>query len=76
NTYYIVTNLNAVNFQLMKVDIGKAGDKANWQSVIPAREGINLEGVELFDDYLVYQQREMGQSTLSARNLTSGKELP
>ena len=76
NTYYIVTNLNAVNFQLMKVDIDKAGDKANWQSVIPAREGIKLEGVELFDDYLVYQQREMGQSTLIARNLTSGKELP
>ena len=25
NTYYIVTNLNAVNFQLMKVDIDKAG---------------------------------------------------
>jgi oligopeptidase B len=76
NTYYIVTNLNAVNFQLMKVDIDKAGDKANWQSVIPAREGIKLEDVELFDDYLVYQQREMGQSTLIARNLTSGKELP
>ncbi len=76
NTYYIVTNLNAVNFQLMKVDIDKAGDKANWQSVIPAREDIKLEDVELFDDYLVYQQREMGQSTLIARNLTSGKESP
>jgi oligopeptidase B len=76
NTYYIVTNLNAVNFQLMKVDIDKAGDKANWQSVIPAREDIKLEDVELFDDYLVYQQREMGQSTLIARNLISGKELP
>ncbi|MDO6637238.1 S9 family peptidase [Pseudoalteromonas carrageenovora] len=76
DTYYIVTNLNAVNFQLMKVDIDKAGDKANWQSVIPARKGIKLEGVELFDDYLVYQQREMGQSTLIARNLKSGKELP
>jgi oligopeptidase B len=76
NTYYIVTNLNAVNFQLMKVDIDKAGDKANWQSVIPARDNIKLEGIDLFNDYLVYQQREMGQSTIIARNLTTGKEIP
>jgi len=76
NTYYIVTNLNAVNFQLMKVDIDKAGDKANWQSVIPARDDIKLEGIDLFNDYLVYQQREMGQSTIIARNLTTGKEIP
>lgn len=76
NTYYIVTNLNAVNFQLMKVDIDKAGDKANWQTVIPARDNIKLEGIDLFNDYLVYQQREMGQSTIIARNLTTGKEMP
>ncbi len=76
NTYYIVTNLNAVNFQLMKVDIDKAGDKANWQTVIPARDNIKLEGIDLFNDYLVYQQREMGQSTIIARNLTTGKEVP
>ena len=76
NTYYIVTNLNAVNFQLMKVDIDKAGDKANWQTVIPARDNIKLEGIDLFNDYLVYQQREMGQSTIIARNLTTGKEIP
>ena len=75
NTYYIVTNLNAVNFQLMKVDIDKAGDKANWQTVIPARDNIKLEGIDLFNDYLVYQQREMGQSTIIARNLTTGKEI-
>ena len=76
NTYYIVTNLNAVNFQLMKVDIDKAGDKANWQSVIPARDDIKLEGIDLFNDYLVYQEREMGQSKLIARDLKTGKELP
>lgn len=76
NTYYITTNLNAVNFQLMKVDIDKAGDKANWQTVIPARDNIKLEGIDLFNDHLVYQQREMGQSTLIVRNLTTGKEMP
>lgn len=57
NTYYIVTNLNAVNFQLMKVDVDKAHDKANWQTVIAPRDDIKLEGVDLFKDYLVYQER-------------------
>ncbi len=74
NTYYIVTNLNAVNFQLMKVDVDKAHDKANWQTVIAPRDDIKLEGVDLFKDYLVYQERELGQSRLIVRHLTTGDE--
>ncbi len=72
--YYIVTNLNAVNFQLMKVHKDKADDKANWQTVIPARDDVKLEGIELFTNHLVYKEREMGQSRLTVRNLTSGDE--
>jgi len=71
NTYYIVTNLNAVNFQLMKVDVDKAHDKANWQTVIAPRDDIKLEGVDLFKDYLVYQERELGQSRLIVRHLST-----
>uniref|UniRef100_UPI002599076D S9 family peptidase n=1 Tax=uncultured Pseudoalteromonas sp. TaxID=114053 RepID=UPI002599076D len=74
NTYYIVTNLNAVNFQLMKVDVDKAHDKANWQTVIAPRDDIKLEGVDLFKDYLVYQERELGQSRLIVRHLSTGDE--
>ena len=74
NTYYIVTNLNAVNFQLMKVDVDKAHDKANWQTVIAPRDDIKLEGVDLFKDYLVYQERELGQSRLIVRHLSTGGE--
>ncbi|ALS31473.1 oligopeptidase B [Pseudoalteromonas translucida KMM 520] len=73
-SYYIVTNLNAVNFQLMKVAINKAHDQANWQTLIPARDDIKLEGIELFNDYLVYQQREMGQSRQIVRNLSTNQE--
>ncbi|MFY8326949.1 S9 family peptidase [Pseudoalteromonas sp. ZZD1] len=72
--YYIVTNLNAVNFQLMKVHKDKAHDKTNWQTVIAPREDIKLEGIDLFANHLVYKEREMGQSRLTVRNLTSGDE--
>jgi oligopeptidase B len=74
NNYYIVTNLEAVNFKLMKVSRDKAHDKANWQTVIPARDNIKLEGVELFKGYLVYQQRAQGQSQLVVRDLNTQKE--
>jgi len=72
--YYIVTNLNAVNFQLMKVQKDKAHKKANWQTVIAARDDVKLEGIDLFANHLVYKEREMGQSRLTVRNLTSGDE--
>ncbi|MBE0456648.1 S9 family peptidase [Pseudoalteromonas prydzensis] len=72
--YYIVTNLNAVNFQLMKVHKDQAYDKANWQTVIPARDAVKLEGIDLFANHLVYKEREMGQSRLTVRNLTTGDE--
>ncbi|MGP5157126.1 S9 family peptidase [Pseudoalteromonas sp. KG3] len=72
--YYIVTNLNAVNFQLMKVHKDQAHDKANWQTVIPARDAVKLEGIDLFANHLVYKEREMGQSRLTVRNLTTGDE--
>ncbi|MDN3378787.1 MULTISPECIES: S9 family peptidase [unclassified Pseudoalteromonas] len=72
--YYIVTNLDAVNFQLMKVHKNKAHDKTNWQTVIAPRDDIKLEGVDLFANHLVYKEREMGQSRLTVRNLTSGDE--
>ena len=74
DTYYIVTNLNAVNFQLMKVHKDKAHDKANWQTVIPARDEVKLEGIDLFANHLVYKEREMGQSRLTVRNLTTAAE--
>ena len=59
--YYIVTNLNAVNFQLMKVHRDKVHDKANWKTLIAGRDNVKLEGIELFNNHLVYEEREIGQ---------------
>ena len=56
--FYIKTNLNAVNFGLMKVDEANIGDKAKWQEVIPARDNVKLEDIELFNNHPVYQEHE------------------
>jgi len=46
--FYIVTNKDgATNFKLMQTPVSKPG-KANWKDVIPAREDVLLEGIEIF----------------------------
>lgn len=72
--YYIVTNLNAVNFQLMKVHRDKAHDKTNWQTVIAGRDKVKFEGIELFNNHLVYEEREMGQTRITIRDLRNQQE--
>ncbi len=72
--FYISTNWHAVNFRLMKVHQKKIGDKTLWQEVIPHREGVKLEDVELFNQHLVYKVREKGQSSVIIRALDTGKE--
>ena len=72
--YYIKTNWQAKNFRLMKVNEKNIGDKAQWQVVISADATIKLEGYELFNDHLVYQQRENGISRVTIQQLSSGEE--
>ncbi|MDE3273714.1 S9 family peptidase [Pseudoalteromonas sp. G4] len=74
NDFYIKTNLNAVNFRLMKVDAANIGDKTKWQEVIPARDNVKLEDIELFNNHLVYQERENGLIRYIVRELNSGNE--
>nr|WP_246143286.1 S9 family peptidase [Colwellia echini] len=72
--YYILTNWQATNFRLMKVQETKIGDKANWQDVIPANDDVKLEDFELFTDHLVYQQRENGITRVTIEQLSTGKK--
>jgi oligopeptidase B len=72
--FYISTNLNATNFQLMKVHEAKFSDKNHWQTVIEHDENEKFESYELFNAHLVYQTRKMGQSYITIRDLTDGHE--
>lgn len=61
--FYIVTNDQAKNFRLMKTPISATG-LANWTEVIPARQDVLLEGVEIFKDFLVVDERKNGLTQL------------
>jgi len=58
--FYILTNKDdAVNFKLMKTSINKLA-KENWKDVLPHREDVLLEDIEIFKEYLVVSERSNG----------------
>ncbi len=61
--FYFHTNLNAQNFRLMKAPVTDPG-KENWEEVIPHRHNVLLEGVEMFGNYLVAEERVNGLCNL------------
>ena len=61
--FYIVTNWNATNFRLMKTPVDR-GRKNSWQEVIPHRQDVLLDGIEIFSDYLVVDERKGGLTRL------------
>jgi oligopeptidase B len=72
NEFYIRTNSDdATNFKLMKTAEGKT-EKANWKEVIPHRSDVLLESFELFDNWLVVQERIKGLNNLSVIKRTDG----
>jgi len=61
--FYIRTNLNALNFKLLKTPINKT-EKENWEEVIPHRSEIFFENFEILKDYLVVSERNEGITQL------------
>lgn len=59
NDLYILTNLDAVGFRLMKTPI-QATEISHWQEVIPANDSTTFEDVEEFLDYLAVYKRVNG----------------
>ncbi|XHX81152.1 MAG: S9 family peptidase [Stenomitos frigidus ULC029] len=73
DSFYIVTNDEALNFKLMQTPV-TAPAKDNWQLVIPHRDQVLLEGVSAFAKHLVIYERESGLPTIRVRQLASGEE--
>ncbi|MDN3673869.1 S9 family peptidase [Flavobacterium branchiarum] len=58
--FYVLTNKDkATNFKLMKTPENATGKK-NWKDLIPHREDVLLEDIEIFKNYLVVEERSNG----------------
>ncbi|MFC0184698.1 oligopeptidase B [Pseudarcicella hirudinis] len=75
NKFFVRTNKDkAENFKLMEVEEGKTSDKANWKEVIPHRADVYLDGMEVFRNHLVLQERKEGLMHLRVINENTKKE--
>lgn len=60
DSFYIMTNADkATNFKLMKT-LETATSKENWTEVVPHREDVLLEDIEIFKEFLVVEERFNG----------------
>ncbi|MFN3943010.1 MAG: S9 family peptidase [Flavobacterium sp.] len=76
--FYILTNhQKATNFKVMKTPENKTG-VANWTNVIEHREDVLVEGIEIFKDYLVIEERSEGLNKIRIKKWdgTSDSYLP
>lgn len=71
--FYILTNLEATNFRLMKTPLDKT-TKEHWEEVIPHRKDVLLEGVDFFNDYRVLVERKEGLNQIRVTDMRDGKE--
>jgi len=71
--FYIVTNYKAKNFRLMETTVDKPS-KENWKEVIPHREDVLLEEIEVFQDFMAVAERKNGLTQLRIRPMSGDAE--
>ena len=70
--FYIRTNKGAENFRLMWTAELKTTED-HWQEVTPGSEEIFLSDFEVFDDFIVLEEREKGLNRIRVREIKDGK---
>jgi oligopeptidase B len=71
--FWILTNWKARNFRLMECSERRTA-KSEWKEVLPHRDDVLLEDVDVFRDHLVITERHQGLVRMRVRKLSSGAE--
>jgi len=71
--WYILTNWNAQNFRLMSSKEANTA-RDNWVEIIAHREETLLEGIELFKNHMVVEERTNGQNQIRVLNQITHQE--
>ncbi|MEM1001130.1 MAG: S9 family peptidase [Bacteroidota bacterium] len=72
--FYILTNKDgATNFKLMKTPIGNANID-HWEELIAHRENVLVEGIDIFQDYLVISERSNGLNLIRVLDWNSEED--
>ena len=72
DSFFIRTNDAAKTFRVVEAPV-KDPSKPNWKEILPKRDGVTVESVTAFKDYLVVDERDHGLSKIRIQNFTTGK---
>lgn len=84
----VVTNDEAIDFRLMSAPLPDADDahetgdagEGQWRELIGARDGVRLDGIDCFADFVVVHERRGGLTTLRVHDTrdseAGGSDLP
>lgn len=73
DTFYIRTNWQAKNFRIMKAKGNAIHDKTQWQEVIAHNPDVYIRDIELFQNYMVINEKENGINRIKVINWESNK---
>jgi len=71
--FLIRTNLGAADFRLMEAPVSAPG-RNNWREVVPHRQGILLQKVAAFRDFIVLSERENAVNRLVVIDINDGSD--
>ena len=74
DVYYVLTNIDAKNFKVMKAPLTSTSDVSKWQEVVPHRPGVFIQDMEVMKNHLVIKEKENGMMRLVVHNLISGEQ--
>lgn len=72
-SFFIRTNDAAKGFRVVEAPIADPS-KANWKEIIPARDGITVENVAAFENYLVTEERQAGLTEIWIHDFHRGSK--
>jgi oligopeptidase B len=69
--FYVLTNDKGRNFRLALASLQDT-DESHWQELIPHRDDVMLEGIDVFSRHIVLDERKGGFPRLSVRRVENG----
>jgi oligopeptidase B len=70
--FYFVTNDDAKNFKLMRAPVSEPSKK-NWKEILPHRDSVKLDRIEVFRDFMVLYEREFGLRQIKINDFATGQ---
>ena len=73
DSWYVLTNWEAPNFRLMQCGLTDT-EKQHWKELVAHRPDTLLDGIELFNDFLVMEERHNALTHIRIRHISTGNE--